>query len=179
MVPQPGLRLEIGAETLQLAFAGCRERGLIVNLALLDVQGSLPRLGTLELRQFALKFGYILEALEVGCERMQRRELAHCVAALFSLSSVGFSGLEQLVDESGIDSLRSGLHSLQFQPLNSVCDDLRWRPLVWSGINLDLVRRACLVFLSAQGDNFGIVEVQIADGNVVQEPVVHRLFLAL
>src|SRR5215468_383231 len=150
MVPQPGLRFEIGAETLQLACARCRERGLIVNLALLVVQGSLPHLGTLELRQLALKFGYILEPLEVGCERMQRRELTHGVAALFSLSSAGFGGLQQLVDESGIDFLRSGLHSLQFQPLNSIGDDLWWRPLVWSGIDLDLVRRACVVFLSAQ-----------------------------
>src|SRR5215469_4793431 len=179
MVPQPGLRLEIGAETLQLACAGCRERGLIVNLALLGVQSGLPGFGTLELRQPALKFCYILEPLEVGCERMKRRELTHGVAALFSLNSIGFSGLEQLVDKSGIDFLRSGLHSLHFQPLNSVCDDLRWRPLVWSEINLDLVRRACLVLLSAQGDNLGIVEVKVADGNVVQEPIIRRLFLAL
>src|SRR5215471_4217198 len=140
MVPQPSLRLEIGAEMLQLACAACRERGLIVNLALLGVQGGLPGFGILELRQPALKFGYILQPLEVSCERMQRRELVHCVVTLFSLNSIGFGGLEQLVDKSGIDFLRSGLHSLQFQPLNSVCDDLRWRPLVWSGINLDLVR---------------------------------------
>src|SRR5262249_48497753 len=148
-------------------------------LALLGVQGSLPGFGIPELRQLALKFGYILEPLEVGCERMQRRELTHGVAALFSLSSIGFGGLEQLVDESGINSLRSGLHSFQFQPLNSVCDDLRWGPLMRSGINLDLVGCACLVLLSAQGDNLGIVEVQVADGNEVQKPVVRRLFLAL
>src|SRR5215471_1546550 len=179
MVPQPSLRLEIGAEMLQLACAACRERGLIVNLALLVVQSGLPGFGIPELRQLAIKFGYILKPLEVGCERMKRRELTSGVAALFSLNSIGFSGLEQLVDKSGIDFLRSGLHSLHFQPLNSVCDDLRWRPLVWSGIDLDLVRRACLVFLSAQGDNLRIVEVQVANGHVVQKPVVHRLFLAL
>src|SRR5215469_6204849 len=101
MVPQPSLRLEIGTEMLQLACAACRERGLIVNLALLGVQSGLPGLGILELRQLAFKFGYILQPLEIGCERMQRRELTHGVAALLSLSSIGFGGVQQLVDESG------------------------------------------------------------------------------